>query len=53
MSSYFDKKLIELLPPLYDREDESSDLKTFLSVPAVTLDELKTLADCFPEIFPG
>lgn len=51
MPSYFEKKLLELLPPLYERQDESGDFKTFLSVPAVTLDELKTLADRFPEIF--
>ncbi len=51
MGTYFDKKLIELLPPLYEREDESGDLQTFLTVPSVTLDEIKELIDRFPELF--
>jgi len=51
MSSYFEKKLIDLLPPLYKVKDESGDLDTFLRVPAESLDDLKDLADRFPEIF--
>ena len=51
MSSYFEKKLIELLPPLYRERDDSGDLQTFLKVPAASLDELKELIDRFPEIF--
>lgn len=51
MSSYFEKKLIDLLPPLYRERDESGDLDAFLKVPAASLDELKGLAERFPEIF--
>jgi len=51
MSSYFEKKLIDLFPPLYQERDETGDLETFLKVPASSLDELKLLADRFPEIF--
>jgi len=51
MPSYFEKKLIDLLPPLYRERDETGDLETFLKVPAASLDELKLLADRFPEIF--
>jgi phage tail-like protein len=51
MSSYFESKLFELLPPLYRIEDETGDLAAFLKVPAVSLDELKELIERFPEIF--
>ena len=51
MSSYFEKKLIDLLPPLYREQDESGDLDAFLKVPAASLDEIKVLAERFPEIF--
>ncbi|MCC7556621.1 MAG: hypothetical protein KO254_11035 [Methanoculleus marisnigri] len=51
MSSYFEKKLIDLLPPLYRERDETGDLETFVKVPASSLDDLKLLADRFPEIF--
>jgi len=51
MSSYFEKKLIDLLPPLYRERDESGDLDSFLKVPAASLDEIKVLAERFPEIF--
>ena len=51
MSSYFEKKLIDLLPPLYRERDESGDLDAFLKVSAASLDELKVLAERFPEIF--
>ncbi len=51
MSSYFEKKLIDLLPSLYRERDETGDLETFLKIPATNLDELKLLADRFPEIF--
>ena len=49
--SYFKDKFRELLPPLYIVSDESGDLTTFLEVLAPTLDELKGLADRFPEMF--
>ncbi len=49
--SYFEKKLWELLPPIYRIQDESGDLDTFLRVPAPTLDEIKILADRFPKLF--
>jgi len=49
--SYFEKKLLDLLPPLYRERDDSGFLSTFLKVPAASLDELKELADRFPEIF--
>ncbi len=51
MASYFGKKLIDLLPPLYLERDGSGDLQTFLNVPATSLDELKELIDRFPELF--
>jgi len=51
MSSYFEKKLIDLLLPLYRERDESGDLDSFLKVPAASLDEIKVLAERFPEIF--
>jgi phage tail-like protein len=51
MPSYFDKKLIDLLPDLYRESDKTGDLETFLKIPAATLDEIKLLADRFPEIF--
>lgn len=51
MPSYFEKKLIELLPPLYPIEDESGDLQSFLNVTAPSLDDLKDLIDRFPQIF--
>jgi phage tail-like protein len=51
MSSYFEKKLIDLLPDLYRESDETGDLETFLKIPAATLDEIKLLIDRFPEIF--
>ena len=49
--SYCGSKLWDLLPPLYRIADESGDLAAFLAVPAPTLDEIKDLADRFPEIF--
>ncbi|HOE31614.1 MAG TPA: phage tail protein, partial [Planctomycetota bacterium] len=51
MSSYFEKKLIDLLPPLYREQDESGDLDAFLKIPAASLDEIKVLAERFSEIF--
>ena len=51
MPAYFEKRLVELLPPLYREKDESGDLRAFLAVPAASLDELKALADGFPDIF--
>jgi phage tail-like protein len=49
--SYFSQKLWDLLPPIYRERDETGDLAAFLKVPAPTLDDLKDLADRFPEIF--
>jgi len=49
--TYFDKRLFDLLPPLYRIEDASGDLAAFLQVPAPTLDAFKDLIDRFPEIF--
>jgi len=51
MPSYFEQKLIDVLPPLYRIEDEAGDLRSFLNVAAPTLDELKYLIDRFPQIF--
>ena len=51
MDAYFEKKLVELLPPLYRERDETGDLESFLKVPAATLDELKELMDRLPELF--
>ncbi len=51
MAPYFEKKLIELLPPLYRERDESGDLEAFLKVAATTLDELKDHIDRFPDLF--
>jgi phage tail-like protein len=51
MLPYFDKRLFDLLPPLYRIEDESGDLAAFLQVTAPTLDAFKDLIDRFPEIF--
>ena len=51
MASYFEKKLIDLLPPLYRERDGSGDLQALLNVPAASLDELKELIDRFPELF--
>ncbi len=51
MAPYFEKKLIELLPPLYRERDETGDLEAFLKIPATTLDELKEHIDRFPDLF--
>ncbi|MCE5322363.1 phage tail protein [bacterium] len=51
MAGYFEEKLIDLLPPVYREQDANGDLQAFLSVPAVTLDELKELIDRLPSIF--
>jgi phage tail-like protein len=51
MAGYFEDKLIDLLPPIYQEMDTSGDLKAFLSIPAVTLDEIKALIDQFPSLF--
>lgn len=51
MPAYFEKRLVEFLPPLYREKDESGDLRAFLAVPAASLDEIKALADGFPDIF--
>ncbi len=51
MSEWFKNNLLGLLPPLYANSDEHGDLRTFLSLPAGTLDELKQAIDDFPAIF--
>jgi phage tail-like protein len=51
MSDWFKNNLLELLPPLYAHNDEHGDLRTFLSLPAGSLDELKQAIDEFPSIF--
>ena len=51
MAPYFEKKLFDLLPPLYTIEDETGDLASFLKVPAASLDELKELIERFPVLF--
>jgi phage tail-like protein len=51
MSDWFKNNLIGLLPPLYANNDEHGDLRTFLSLPAGTLDDLKQAIDEFPKIF--
>ena len=51
MAPYFEKKLIELLPPLYRERDETGDLEAFLNIPASALDELKEQIDRFPYLF--
>ena len=51
MAPYFEKKLIELLPPLYRERDATGDLEAFLGIPAAALDELKEHIDRFPDLF--
>lgn len=51
MAPYFEKKLFDLLPPLYAIEDATGDLASFLKVPAASLDELKELIERFPVLF--
>jgi phage tail-like protein len=51
MSGYFEKKLVDLLPPIYRERDTTGDLRAFLAVPAITLDEIKSLIDRLPDIW--
>jgi phage tail-like protein len=51
MSDWFKDHLLDLLPPLYDHNDEAGDLRTFLSLPSGTLDTLKQAIDEFPTLF--
>lgn len=51
MNGYFEDKLIDLLPPIYRERDASGDLSAFLAVPAVTLDEIRSLVDRLPDIW--
>ncbi len=51
MSGYFEDKLIDLLPPIHRERDSTGDLRAFLAVPAATLDEMKNLIDCLPDIW--
>jgi len=48
---YFEDKLLDLLPPIYRERDMNGDLRAFLAVPAVTLDEIKSLIDGLPDIW--
>lgn len=48
---YFEDKLLDLLPPIYQEQDTSADLRAFLAIPAVTLDEIKGLIDTLPDIW--
>lgn len=48
---YFEDRLLDLLPPIYQERDESGDLRAFLAIPAVTLDEIKGLIDALPDIW--
>lgn len=51
MSSYFEDKLQDLLPPIYRESDATGDLRAFLTIPAETLDEIKSLIDRLPDIW--
>lgn len=51
MAGYFEDKLIDLLPPIYQEQDTSGDLQAFLRIPAATLDEIRELIDRLPDIF--
>ena len=51
MTRTFEKRLVDLLPPVYREQDATGDLAAFLSLLAAALDDLKDLADRFPEIF--
>ncbi len=51
MSGCFENKLIDLLPPIYRERDSTGDLRAFLAIPAATLDEMKNLIDCLPDIW--
>lgn len=49
--AYFEDKLLDLLPPIYHERDESGDLRSFLAIPAATLNEVKSLIDALPSIW--
>lgn len=51
MSGYFGDKLMALLPPIYRERDKDGDLRDFLSIPAATLDEIKSLIERLPDIW--
>ncbi len=51
MSGYFADKLPDLLPPIYRERDTAGDLRAFLTIPAETLDEIKSLIDRLPDIW--
>ena len=51
MSGHFDDRIIDLLPPIYRERDTSGDLSAFLAIPAATLDEMKNLIECLPDIW--
>lgn len=51
MSAPFATRLLDLLPPVYREADAQGDLAAFLALPGAALDDLKALADRFPELF--
>lgn len=51
MADWFQQNLIKLLPSMYADQDKDGDLRTFLSLPAEKLDELKAAIDRLPDIF--
>jgi hypothetical protein len=51
VSAPFETRLLDLLPPVYREADAQGDLAAFLALPGAALDDLKALADRFPELF--
>lgn len=49
--AHFEDRLLDLLPPIYRERDTAGDLRAFLTVPAETLDEIKSLIDRLPDIW--
>lgn len=49
--AHFDDRLLDLLPPIYRERDTDGNLRAFLAIPAATLDEMKNLIDCLPDIW--
>ncbi|MDX2176301.1 MAG: hypothetical protein SF028_07500 [Candidatus Sumerlaeia bacterium] len=47
----FETRLLDLLPPVYREADAHGVLAAFLALPGAALDDLKALADRFPELF--
>jgi hypothetical protein len=51
VSAPFETRLLDLLPPVCREADAQGDLAAFLALPGAALDDLKALADRFPELF--